>query len=267
VWGAWQMAAQSLTFFIGDHLTKALGWRGLWYVGMGILAVALVLYLLQVKSPPAGYNHADVESRSYSLLEGMRVPSVWFASLSTMCFCFACFGFANWVASYWVDTFGWSVARANGYVSFIYFIEIFLVVFVGFLLNHIKNRKRICELAHLVYMLVLLVCFRMDDPNWIIPFCILYALAEGSIPTTFWTLIAQTVPKPELAGVAIGVLGLMSNVGMLLGPPVAGWTIEHFGWSLGSVPMVVAAGCGLLFFSFVKVYPAKGTEAQAEPAE
>ncbi len=53
VWGAWQMAAQSLTFFVGDRLTMMFGWQGLWYLSMVILAISLVLYILQVKSPPA----------------------------------------------------------------------------------------------------------------------------------------------------------------------------------------------------------------------
>jgi len=260
VWGAWQMAAQSLVFFVGDRITIVFGWRGLWYMGIVVLAIALLLYVWKVKSPPPEHNYADAENKSFSMIEGLKVPSVWFCGISTMCFTFACFGFANWVASYWVDTFGWSMATANGYVSLIYFIEIFLVVGVGFCLNHIKNRKLICEIAHLAYMLVLLFCFRMNDPNLIIPFCIVYALAEGSIPTAFWTLIAQTVPKPELAPVSIGVLGLLQNLGMLLGPPITGLFIENFGWNLGSMPMVVAAGLGLTFFCFVKIYPPTRSE-------
>ncbi|MGV8084430.1 MAG: MFS transporter [Coriobacteriia bacterium] len=255
VWGAWQMVAQSLTFFAGAKLTAMFGWRGLWYMGMVILVLALVLYVLKVKSPPAGHNHADCENGSYSLLEGLKVPSVWFCGISTMCFTFACFGFVNWIASYWAHAFGWSIDKANGYVSFIYLVEIFLVILVGWALNHIKNRKLIAELAHLFYAVVLFLCFRLHNPSLIIPFCFLYALAEGSIPTAFWTLIAQTVPKPELAGVSIGVLGLLQNLGMLLGPPIAGWTIQHWGWNWGSMPMVFAACLGLTFFMFVKIYP------------
>ena len=255
LWGAWQMAAQSLVFFVGTGVTSEFGWRGLWMLGLLMLVVSLALYIWKVQAPPSECNFADAENVKFSMIEGLKVPSVWFCGISTMCFTFACFGFANWVASYWVDTFGWSLDKANGYVSFIYFIEIFLVIGIGFWLNHVKNRKRICEIAHLFYMLVLLLCFRMDDPALIIPFCIIYALAEGSIPTTFWTLIAQTVPKPELAPVSIGVLGLLQNLGMLLGPPVAGFFIQAYGWGLGSLPMVCAAGCGLLFFCFVKIYP------------
>lgn len=255
LWGAWQMAAQSLVFFIGASVTDSFGWRGLWVLGIVLLVVVLVLYAAKVKAPPSEYNFADAENKKFSMIEGLRVPSVWFCGISTMCFTFACFGFCNWIASYWVDTFGWSMDEANNYVGWIYFIEIFLVIGVGFALNHVKNRKRICEIAHLFYMLVLLWCFHMDDPGLIWPFCIIYALAEGSIPTTFWTLIAQTVPKPELAPVTIGVLGLLQNLGMLLGPPIAGFFIQTFGWSYGSLPMVVAAGFGLLFFCFVKIYP------------
>lgn len=260
IWGAWQMAAQSLVFFIGAGVSDSWGWRGLWILGIVMLAVALFLYLWKVAAPPSEYNFADAENKKFSMIEGLKVPSVWFCGISTMCFTFACFGFCNWVASYWVDTFGWTMDEANNYVGWIYFIEIFLVIGVGFCLNYVKNRKRICEIAHLFYMVVLLWCFRMDDPNMIWIFCVVYALAEGSIPTTFWTLIAQTVPKPELAPVTIGVLGLLQNLGMLLGPPIAGFFIETFGWNWGSMPMVIAAGLGLFFFIFVKIYPPQEPE-------
>ena len=267
LWGAWQMAAQSLVFFIGASVTDSFGWRGLWVLEIALLVVVLVLYVAKVKAPPSEYNFADAENKKFSMIEGLRVPSVWFCGISTMCFTFACFGFCNWIASYWVDTFGWSMDEANNYVGWIYFIEIFLVIGVGFALNHVKNRKRICEIAHLFYMLVLLWCFHMDDPSFIWPFCIIYALAEGSIPTTFWTLIAQTVPKPELAPVTIGVLGLLQNLGMLLEPPIAGFFIQTFGWGYGSLPMVVAAGFGLLFFCFVKIYPPQEPMKALESAD
>lgn len=255
VWGAWQMVAQSLTFFVGDSLTNRFGWQGLWYFGIAFLLLALVLFIWKVVSPPADQNYADVENTNYSFKEGLKSASSWFMGLSALFFCFACFGFVNWVAPYWSQAFGWDIGKANQYVSMIYFLEIGLVILVGFILDHTKHRKRIGLIAYALYACILFYCFRMNNPALIIPFCIIYPLLEGAIPTVFWTVIPQTVPKSALAGVAIGILGLTQNLGMVLGPPVTGYMIETFGWSLGSLPMVAAALLGLLFLALVKIYP------------
>ena len=267
VWGSWQMIAQTITFLIASKITDVAGWKGIWYIGICLALIAFILYTIFAKAPRPEENYADVEEAEYKMIDGLKVPSVWFISLSTLFWNFAVVGFATWIASYWMQEFNWSADKANSFVSLIYALEIVMVIVIGWGLNHIKNRKLIAEWAHVLYAVVLFLCFRIHNPALVLPFCIIYAFAEGAIPTTFWTVMPQTVPKPELVGVAIGVFGTLQALGMLLAPPVIGFFIETFGWNLGSIPMVIGAVLGLVCFMFVEIYPAQGTVAEMREAK
>ncbi len=82
-----------------------------------------------------------------------------------------------------------------------------------------KNRK--------VFGVVMLVCYGaasvfgmfMDNPGFLIGFVVAYGFVDAGFPCVLWTMAAQTVKKPELAGVALGVVSIGFNVGVLLGSP------------------------------------------------
>ena len=257
VWGSWQMVAQSGTFFVGNYLTVSYGWQGLWWFGIIVLVIAIILFAMKISSPPTEENYADVETADVPLREGFKSKSAWLMSGAAMCFCFSCFGFVTWIAPYWSQAFNWDIDTANKYVSMIYLLEIGMVIAVGWCLDHIKDRKLFGKATFLLYAGILFLCFRMDNPALIIPFVIIYPFLEGAIPTAFWTLIPQTVEKPELAGVAIGILNTLQNLGIVLGPPITGAVIEAYGWSAGTIPITISSVVGVVLFSSVKIYPSK----------
>lgn len=77
IWGAWQMVAQSATFFLGEYLTLDYGWQGMWWFGVSLCLLSFILYGLKVASPPGELNYADVETVDVSIWEGFKSPSVW----------------------------------------------------------------------------------------------------------------------------------------------------------------------------------------------
>lgn len=107
IWGAYQMGAQAVMFFLGGVLTTNYGWQGMWWFALAACVVALVFYVLCVKSPRPEDSYADVENENVSLAEGMKSKSTWLLSIATMLFCIGCFGFVNWIATCWSEIFGW----------------------------------------------------------------------------------------------------------------------------------------------------------------
>ena len=113
IWAAYQMGAQAVMFFLGARAHVQLRLAGRVVVRPGLACVvALVLYILCVKSPRPEDSYADVESADVSIAEGVKSPSAWVLSLATMLFCVGCFGFVNWIATCWAQTFG--VERRRG---------------------------------------------------------------------------------------------------------------------------------------------------------
>lgn len=257
IWAAYQMGAQAVMFFLAGVLTLNFGWQGMWVFGLAACAVALVFYILCVKSPRPEDSYADVESADVSIVEGIKSPSAWIMSLATMLFCIGCFGFVNWIATYWatVPSIGES---ANMWVGYFSLGGVVAAVIVGALLNHVKNRKLFGAVILVAYGIVSIFGMYLDNPTFLIGFVIVYAFVDAGFPCVLWTMTAQTVKKPELAGVALGVVSIGFNVGVLLGPPIIGAVVEAFGWHAGAWTICAMCLLAAAVLMFVKLYNAQG---------
>ena len=67
-------------------------------------------------------------------------------------------------------------------------------------------------------------------------------------------MAAQTVKKPELAGVALGVVSIGFNVGVLLGPPIVGAIVEAAGWHAGAIAICAACVLSAIVLLFTRLY-------------
>ena len=191
-------------------------------------------------------------------------------TLAGLIFCFCCFGFATYISLYWAQEFyGGDMNPSNWWVSVMYALEVPIVIFLGWVMNHIKlgNRRFMGVIGFALYTFILFFCFRMDDPAWLIPFIIIYPFLAGAIPTAYWTLVASTAHKPEYSGTAIGILNVGLNIGTLLGPPITGYFIENFGWSAATIPLAIASIVGAILFIFVKTYYHGHSEGSMTEAE
>jgi predicted MFS family arabinose efflux permease len=254
IWGAYQMGAQAVMFFLGGVLTTNFGWQGMWWFALVACVLALVFYALCVKSPRAGQSFADVESKDISILEGMKSGSTWLISLSTMLFCVGCFGFINWIATCWVEGYGWSEGEANMWVGYFSIGGVIAAVIIGALLNKIRNRKAFGIIALVAYGVVSLVGMVMPDPTFIVVFVIVYPFVDASFPCVLWIMAAQSVKKSSLSGVALGVVCIGFNLGILLGPPVIGAIAEACGWQAGALAICIVCIMSAICLKFVTVY-------------
>lgn len=262
IWAAYQMGAQAVMFFCAGILVTNFGWQGMWWFGLVACVVALVLYILCVKSPRPEESYADVESDDVSIVEGIKSPYAWIMSIVTMLFCIGCFGFVNWIAMCWSEqVFGGDMNAANMWVGYFSLGGVVAAVIVGALLNRIKNRKRFGMVVLVAYGLVSIFGMYLQSPMPLVLFVVVYAFVDAGFPCVLWTMTAQTVKKPQLAGVALGVVSIGFNLGILLGPPIVGAVVDMAGWHAGS--WVICGVCVLasVVLGFVKQYAADGSDA------
>lgn len=258
IWAVYQMGAQAVMFFLAAFLTSNFGWQGMWWFGFAACVVALIFYALCVKSPRPEESYADVESENVSLKEGMSSPSTWIMALVTFLFCIGCFGFVNWVATYWstVPSIGES---ANLWVGYFSLAAVVAAIIMGMLLNHIKNRKLFGMAALVLYGAVAVFGLTLDNPAPLIVFTVVYGFMDSGFPCVLWTMTAQTVKKPELAGVATGVVCVGFNAGILVGPPIIGAVAESLGWTAAGWTIAGCCVFAAILLALVKTYSANET--------
>lgn len=260
VWGSWMMASQTILFFFGGGIAANWGWQGVWWFVFILCVVALVLYQWKVKEPDGvdepNYSVGE-EPEEIHFGDAFKSGSTWILTFCGLIFCFCCFGFATYISLYWAqEFFDGDMIQSNWWVSIMYAIEVPVVIFLGWVMNHIKlgNRRFMGVIGFALYIFIMFFCFRMDNPALLLPFIIVYPFLEGAIPTAYWTLVASTAKKPEDAATSIGILNVGLNIGTLLGPPIIGFFIENYGWASASWPLAIGALLGAILFFFVKTY-------------
>jgi len=100
---------------------------------------------------------------------------------------------------------------------------------VGFLLDKTGARKVICALPLLV-MAFLFPANATVSENVFLALVVAIGFFGGFIPTAVFSSAADVVGDERLAGIAMAVIQIGQNTGMLLGPLVFGLLIESSRW-------------------------------------
>jgi MFS family permease len=80
-----------------------------------------------------------------------------------------------------------------------------------------------------------------------LPLVITIGLVGGFIPTGVFSAGSEVVGDERLAGMAMAVIMVGQNAGMLLGPLVFGWAIEATGgWQIPFWTLVPVCGVGAI---------------------
>jgi predicted MFS family arabinose efflux permease len=261
IWGSWMMISQTVLFFASTPIVAAIGWQGMWYLGLGSCVIAVVLFLLLVQSPPAQLNNAPVENTDISLFEGLKSAPSWLLAISAACFTFCSFTFVSWVTPYWTEVTGWPIESTRNWVSLLYFVEIIYAVIVGFILNKVRKRKELGIVGFAIYGVVGLFAFLVTQSPLVVALVFVFPIFDALIPCICWVVGPETAKNPVYIGISLGILNIGLNLGTLLSAPISGWLVEQNGWPAAGWCFLAAAILGGIFMLLVRVAtPKKETE-------
>ena len=123
---------------------------------------------------------------------------------------------------------------------------VMLVAFVaGWLMNHTAHRAGLPAAALAVTAALFWWGFRLVSPEMVVPYMLALGFASNLIPTAVFTLAPETAKQPEVIGLAVAAITVVSNVGLFLGPPAIGAVVAGGQWAAGSGVLVLVTGMGL----------------------
>lgn len=263
VWSAWQVVAISGTYvFTGLILGPEAQWKNMYFVGLALFVIAIVLFAVFVREPKEGEpNYADVTDDSLPLLSCLKSPSLYIIGIGGIGFGIAVGVFCAWMPTYWDQMGIMPLLQGNSYIGYIYVGEIFACIFGGVLLNKVKHRKKFAAVIGLLYAIVLFAAYHITTHAAAVAICFGYFLFEGIFVACMWTLVPQTVKDPRLVAGAVAVFTMFNNFGMMLGSPISGAILDATamtGWGylaiFAGVCQLIAAIC----FWIMKLYDAEG---------
>ena len=254
IWASWVPVGSFLIFNLAGWLQESFGWQGLWWFGSALVALALILYAALVSAPPA--FGAGATGAPASLGRWVWRPASWILALVFATFTFAFTGFGTWAPSYLSAALGLEPQAANFNASLSSLAVIPATMIAGWVLDRTRNRRLVLAAALMGSGLLLWWGFRLGNVALVAPYFLALGGVGGFIPTTAFTLAPETMPRPELAGLALGILSVGQNLGAVLGAPAIAAVVADGQWEAGVLPVVGALVLGLIATFWLNPKPA-----------
>lgn len=245
IWASWVPVGSFLIFNLAGPLRGAFGWQGLWWLGALAAAGAFALYAAVVSAPPAPASPPGARPPAVAFGRSLLNPASWTLALMFATFTFAFTGYSTWAPTYLTAALGLDPATANFDASLSSLAVIPATLAAGWVLDRTRRRKWVAAAALAASGVLLLWSFRLPAAALVAPYFLLLGSIAGFIPTTAFTLAPETMPRPELAGLALGILSLGQNLGTVLGAPAIALWVADGRWEAGILPVVGALALGL----------------------
>lgn len=244
LWTAWVPIGNVIMFNIAHPLLTSFGWRAIWWLGALLAFLAFVLFGLVVTVPPQPARREQKPAGSV----GMRLfnPLSWCLALAFATLSFSLIGYNSWAPTFLSAALHIEAASASFYASLMFLAAIPANVIAGWILGHLKNRYALLPASFLFMSLLLFWGFRLTRVSMVSPYMIALGFISNFIPPAALAFAPETMPGPELAGLAVAILTVGANTGSLTGPPVLGAIFSQNYWPAGSTSLTIVAGIGTI---------------------
>jgi MFS family permease len=249
VFATWVPVGSVIILNAAPALELALGWQAVWWFGCLYSVFGFLVFLTLVRVPRvAGEGPADPGQRdaaltqSGSAMETVRSAlanrNVWLLGLLFFCFTMVFPGFTNNMPTYLHSVRGYSLAQAALIVSVSSLSTIVGCPLMGLLSDRIGSRKRVYTGALLITTVLWLLPYHLT--GLAIPlFLAVFGFVGGALPTMIFASLPEVMERPELAGIGMGGVVTLQNLGLLVGPVMFGRIVQVSGsWALAGYAMI-----------------------------
>jgi nitrate/nitrite transporter NarK len=248
IWAAWVPVGTAAMLILAPWLAQAADWRAVWWLGAGYALAVTFLYLVFVRQPPQApvtLPHESTARPAVTPAQVLRNRDIWLLAGTFAAFNAAVIGLSTYMPTFLVAERGLALGPAALLSSITTLITIFSAPAGGVLSDRIGSRKR-PYLVALALSVILLPLTGALSVGWLIVLVVVNGLVVGVIPTTVFAAAVEGAGDERLGGVAMAVIMVGQNGGMLLGPLVFGALAEASGWPAAFASLAVMSALGLL---------------------
>ena len=233
VWSMWVPLGSTIMFVLAPWLAGYRGWKGVWWFCFFYTIVVGLLFYLFIRSNPRTSSDQGISSPAGDLTwQNLRVVlhnrDLWLISLVFCCFNFVYVAFITWAPTFLHQIRHATIARASLLVSVTSILTIVAGPTAGWISDKIGSRKIICTVP-LFLMAFLFPLSSGVTENLFLLLAAAIGFAGGFVPTGVFSGGLEVVGDERMAGMAMAVIQIGQNSGMLLGPLIFGWVVQSGG--------------------------------------
>jgi MFS family permease len=249
IFATWVPVGSMVILNVAPALESAFGWQAVWWFGClygmlgflvfwGLVRVPTVVSPVAGNPAPRGSSPVSAERLATSVRTALSNRNVWLLGLLFFCFTMVFPGFLNNMPTYLNLVRGYSLGQAALIVSVSSLATIVGCPLMGLLSDRIGSRKKVYTSALLILAVLWLLPYHLSGAA--IPlFLVVFGTVAGALPTMIFASLPEVMRRPELAGIGMGGVVTLQNLGLLLGPVMFGRIVQVSGnWALAGYAMI-----------------------------
>src|SRR4030043_366273 len=250
IWATWVPLGSTVMFLFAPLLAGRWDWQAVWWLGWFYGLMGGLLFHFFVSPPPEPIlkkaNTAPANLLTGQNLRGvLRNRDLWMISTLFGCFNYVFMAFITWAPTFLHEVRQASLTHASLMVSLMAVLPLVSCPMAGGVSDLIPSPQPIRLLPMILMTLLFPLIFHVPA-EILIPLVVVLGFIGGFVPTGIFAAGVEAVGDERLGGMAMAVIQIGQNSGMLLGPLVFGWMVESGGgwpiafWTLAPVGAIGA---------------------------
>jgi len=248
IWSAWVPMGTGVMLIVAPRLAQSAGWPAVWWLGAAYAAVATLVYLLVVRPAPApagAASAADSQAAQPITASPLRNRNIWLLAGAFAAFGAAGVGLNTYMPTFLATVRGVPLGQAALLAGIPTLVTIISAPGGGVVSDRVRSRKK-PYLVGFALTIVLLPLTGVVSVSALVVLQVIIGLALGLIPTNVFSAAVEAAGDERLGGLAMAVIMVGQNAGMLIGPIIFGALAEGPGWPAAFASLAVMSACGLL---------------------
>ena len=244
IWSAYTAAGMTLMMLASPWTLQALGWRSGWW--FGVLGAALLLLWVMRVLPGRGERMATGPGAA-GLLRGLHVATPWWLALCFGLYTFQWMTLMVWMPTYLLEQGGLGLMTTGALVGLMIFVNVPGNILGGWLSQrHVPLPTLLVGPALVMGLSGWAVFALQPGPLPLVVLCVLFSFFGGILPASIYAAVPAVAARHNNLGSVNGLVVQASNIGTLVGPPLAAALVSAGDWTALSPLFVVAATASAL---------------------
>lgn len=251
LWSSYMALGMTTMLLLAPQLMGVLGWRGGWWVGVLGAAVLLALTLWAF---PEDDRATTAGQTPAALLRGLQSGTPWLLAGCFTIYTLQWMAMMVWLPTFLQDELGFGLVRATTFVAVVIIVNAPGAWLGGWLSSRGAAPALLVLVSGLAMGLTGWGAFVAGaDPLLRLVLCIAFSFIGGVLPAAIYACLPAVAAARQNFGSVNGLAVQASNLGALLGPPLAAALVGVGGWhGVGWAYLATAAVSALLILRAAK---------------